>query len=60
MARNRNMHPKELTHRQKLLKELDSKSQATPQEEFNAIISKWSKVNDGISFKQKFYSILNE
>ena len=53
------MHPKELTPRSKLLKQLDD-SMVTPREQFRNILDKYSKVNDGMSFKAKFYNILED
>lgn len=54
----RNMHPKELTRREKLLKELNKEDIISPKEQVRAILDKYSKVNDGSSFKAKFYNIL--
>lgn len=32
----------------------------TPKEEVRAVLDKFSKANDGLSFKNKFYDILKE
>lgn len=54
------MHPKELSPRTILLKKLNSQEVITPQEQQRAVLDKYSKVNDGKSYKTKFYEILQE
>ena len=56
----RNMHPKELTKREKLLRELNKEDVISPKEQIRDILDKYSKVNDGSSFKAKFYNILEQ
>ena len=56
----RNMHPKELSPRQSILQQLKKEKIPTAQEQHQAVMDKYSKLNDGTSFKAKFYNILNE
>ena len=54
------MHPKELTKREKLIKELNSGDILSPKEQVRQVLDKYNKVRDGSSFKAKFYNILGE
>lgn len=54
------MHPKELTKREKLIKELNSGDILSPKEQVRQVLDKYNKVRDGSSFKAKFYNILGD
>ena len=54
------MHPKELSPRSAILAKLNKTELPKPSEQHMVVMDKYSKVNDGKSFKAKFYNILNE
>ena len=54
------MHPRELSPREAIINQLESREVLSPEEECREILEKYSKVIDGRSFKSKFYGILNE
>ena len=54
------MHPREISPREAIINQLESREVLSPTEECREILDKYSKVNDGRSFKSKFYGILNE
>ena len=56
----RNMHPKELSTREKLQRELTSGDIASPKEQVRLILDKYGKLNDRLTFKAKFYKILSD
>lgn len=54
------MHPKELSPRSAIVAKLNNTELPNPAEQHKIVMEKYSKVNDGKSFKAKFYNILNE
>jgi len=54
------MHPKELTQRERLLQELSDHQLSSGKESIHDVIHRQSKLNDGLTFKSKFYRILHE